>query len=114
MSMTMNGRLNTTLVKASINGITVAGPYNYCKNKSQILSVKSYIEQFFVYGFDQQRLIWYVCRLWDMVLHTISTFVDQTHIQRTRPRKKTVFFKTSLRVLFIDFHYWKKDVSCLC
>ena len=19
------------------------------------------------YGFDQQRLIWYVCRLWDMV-----------------------------------------------
>ena len=25
--------------------------------------------------------------------------VDQTHIQRTRPRKKTVFFKTSLRVL---------------
>ena len=30
--------------------------------------------------------------------HTISTFVDQTHIQRTRPhRKKQVFFrKTSL------------------
>ena len=26
----------------------------------------------------------------------ISTFVDQTHIQRTRPRRKTVFFKTSL------------------
>ena len=24
--------------------------------------------------------------------------VDQTHIQRTRPRRKTVFFKTSLRV----------------
>ena len=20
-----------------------------------------------IYGFDQQRLIWYVCRLWDMV-----------------------------------------------
>ena len=31
--------------------------------------------------------------------HTISTFVDQTHIQRTRPRRKTVFFKTSLRAL---------------
>ena len=30
--------------------------------------------------------------------HIISTFVDQTHIQRTRPRRKTVFFKTSLRV----------------
>ena len=30
--------------------------------------------------------------------HTISTFVDQTHIQRIRPRRKTVFFKTSLRV----------------
>ena len=28
---------------------------------------------------------------------TISTFVDQTHIQRTRPRRKTVFFKTSLQ-----------------
>ena len=28
--------------------------------------------------------------------HTISTFVNQTHIQRTRPRRKTVFFKTSL------------------
>ena len=28
--------------------------------------------------------------------HTISTFVDQTHIQRTRPRRKTVFFRTSL------------------
>ena len=25
--------------------------------------------------------------------------VDQTHIQRTRPRRKTVFFKTSLRVV---------------
>ena len=22
---------------------------------------------FSLYGFDQQRLIWYVCRLWDMV-----------------------------------------------
>ena len=34
-------------------------------------------------------------------IHTISTFVDQTHIQRSRPRRKTVFFKTSLRVLQI-------------
>ena len=25
--------------------------------------------------------------------HTISTFVDQTHIQHTRPRRKTVFSK---------------------
>ena len=38
------------------------------------------------YGFDQQRLIWYVCPLWDMGYltgdkHTISTFVDQTHIK---------------------------------
>ena len=31
--------------------------------------------------------------------HTISTFVDQTHIQRTRPHRKTVSFKTSLPVL---------------
>ena len=57
-----------------------------------------------LYGFDQQRLILYVCRLWDMDTgdkHTISTFVDQTHIQRTRPRRKTVFFKTSLRVLLL-------------
>ena len=49
-------------------------------------------------------LIWYV---FDMVCfspvgyltgekHTISTFVDQTHIQRTRPRSKAVFLKTSL------------------
>ena len=30
--------------------------------------------------------------------HTISTFVDRTHIQRTRPRRKTVFVKTSLPV----------------
>ena len=28
--------------------------------------------------------------------YTISTFADQTHIQRTRPRRKTVFLKTSL------------------
>ena len=34
--------------------------------------------------------------------HTISTFVDQTHIQRTRPRRKTVLFKTSLRVLILN------------
>ena len=32
---------------------------------------------------------------------TISTFVDHTHIQRTRPRRKTVFFKTSLPVFII-------------
>ena len=33
--------------------------------------------------------------------HTISTFVDQTHIQLTRQhRKKTSFFKTSLTVQF--------------
>ena len=25
--------------------------------------------------------------------HTISAFVDQTHIQRTRPRRRTVFFQ---------------------
>ena len=36
-----------------------------------------------------RRLIWYVFRLWDLVCsyqakkHTISTFVDQTHIQLT-------------------------------
>ena len=30
--------------------------------------------------------------------HTISTFVDQTHIQRTRPHRKNSFFKTSLPV----------------
>ena len=23
------------------------------------------------YGFDQQRLIWYVCRLWDMVFYNV-------------------------------------------
>ena len=27
--------------------------------------------------------------------------VDQTHIQRTRPRRKTVFFKTSLRAILV-------------
>ena len=31
--------------------------------------------------------------------HTISTFVNQTHIQRTRPAEKTVFFNTSLLVI---------------
>ena len=45
-------------------------------------------------------------------LYTIShrqqtyhiTFVDQTNIQRTRPRRKTVFFKTSLKahILFAE------------
>ena len=35
--------------------------------------------------------------------HTISTFVDQTHIQCTRPRIKTVFFfKTSLAVFCLN------------
>ena len=29
--------------------------------------------------------------------HNISTFVDQTHIQRTRPRRKTVFSKLVLQ-----------------
>ena len=48
------------------------------------------------YGFDQQRLIWYVCRLWDMVYSTgdqhtnISTFVDQTHIYKTLTYKMPV------------------------
>ena len=31
--------------------------------------------------------------------HNISTFVDETYIQRTCPRRKTVFFKTSLPVI---------------
>ena len=31
--------------------------------------------------------------------NTISTFVDQTHIQRTRQCRKTFFFKTSLPML---------------
>ena len=34
-----------------------------------------------------------------------SNLVDQTHIQRTRPRRKTVFFKTSLRVQYIKSGY---------
>ena len=36
------------------------------------------------------------------IFHRRQTYhinlVDQTHIQRTRPRRKTVFFKTTLRV----------------
>ena len=24
------------------------------------------------YGFDQQRLIWYVCRLWDMIIRCLA------------------------------------------
>ena len=31
--------------------------------KKLFFCVGEYVE----YGFDQQRLIWYVCRLWDMV-----------------------------------------------
>ena len=27
----------------------------------------SCVGEYTEYGFDQQRLIWYVCRLWDMV-----------------------------------------------
>ena len=48
--------------------------------------------------------------------HTISTFVDQTHIQCTRPRrKKAVFFKTSLPVLskvVVEF-YWSNKYSVI-
>ena len=33
--------------------------------------------------------------------HHIPTFVDQTHVQRTRPCRKTVFFKTSLPNLHV-------------
>ena len=25
------------------------------------------VDEYAEYGFDQQRLIWYVCRLWDIV-----------------------------------------------
>ena len=42
----------------------------------------------------------------------LSTFADQTHIQRSRPRRKTVFFKTSLPV-FICIHSLFTDVSIL-
>ena len=35
--------------------------------------------------------------------HTISTFVDQTHIQRTHPRRQNSFlFKTSLPVKLVS------------
>ena len=39
-------------------------------------------------------------------------FVDQTHIQRTRPRRKTVVFKTSLPVFnkkMVNIRAWKKS-----
>ena len=41
-----------------------------------------------------------------------SNLVDQTHIQRTRPRRKTVFFKTSLRVLSYLKSIFSKFISC--
>ena len=53
------------------------------------------------YGFDQQRLIWYVVRLWNLMCctpystgeqHTTSTLVDQTRIQLPRQRRKNSFF----------------------
>ena len=40
------------------------------------------------------------CGIWciaDVSSVSPSSESDQTHIQRTRPRRKTVFFKTSLR-----------------
>ena len=40
--------------------------------------------------------IWCIAHIPQANKHTISTFVNQTHIQCTRPRRKTVFFKTSL------------------
>ena len=46
--------------------------------------------------------------------HTISTFVYQTHIQRTRPRRKTVLF--SKLVLQCNFNLpWQFQLSvCIC
>ena len=35
--------------------------------------------------------------------HTISTFVDQTYIQRTRPRRKTVFSKLAFQSFLLAF-----------
>ena len=34
--------------------------------------------------------------------HTISTFVDLTRMQRTRQRRKNIFFKTSLQVFSLS------------
>ena len=71
------------------------------------------------YGFDQQRLMWYVCRLWYVVIyptgdkHTLSTFVDQTHIQRTRLRRKTVCFKTSLPVIMTNLSQLSVYEACV-
>ena len=49
----------------------IRAKYRDCRNDHWLTSLKN--ELFFCvgeyaeYGFDQQRLIWYVCRLWDMV-----------------------------------------------
>ena len=46
--------------------------------------------------------------------HTISTLVDQTHIQRTRPRRKTVFLKTSFSAINRNKHILYIQVNHVC
>ena len=64
---------------------------------------------------------WYgmfvACGIWCLAdyKHNISTFVDQTHIQHTRPRRKTVLFKTILPIqcwIELDCHPWKSSRVC--
>ena len=40
--------------------------------------------------------------------------VDQTHVQRTRPRRKTVFFKTSLQVFTLIMSSFMRVDGSFC
>ena len=49
----------------------VVRPYQtlFRKNTGRLVLKKLFycVGEYVEYGFDQQKLIWYVCRLWDMV-----------------------------------------------
>ena len=59
--------LQNLLTSALCGGISIffdnAGRLHCCFEKKLLFCMGEYTE----YGFDQQRLIWYVVRQWDMV-----------------------------------------------
>ena len=88
--------------------------WQYCSSPNLQVKAQLYLISIWV---RSTRSIWYVCRLWDDTLpHRRQTYhidlVDLTHIQRTRPRRKTVFFKTSFRVYLISTYLFPLYSFC--
>ena len=76
--------------------------YRYVNNVERLVlgqTEKNYffcVGEYAEYGFDQQRLIWYVCRLWDMAVCSDEGLTLETSAKNHIPQATNIPYQPLL------------------